>query len=175
MKPHFIFRLTRRWRGVAAAAALIVGGGLLLAPAPGAQGEPAPFPKFESHEVDAHCGVGRMVEVTDVNGDRKPDILALTDTTLCWYENPGWEKHLIIENLDGTNICMAAQDLDEDGLPEVAVGAAWDIAKTKTGGTLYILSRNRDPAQPWKSHKIAEEPTLHRVCWADMDGDGKKN
>ena len=32
------------------------------------------------------------VTVADVNGDQKPDVVAVTEDAVVWYENPSWRK-----------------------------------------------------------------------------------
>jgi hypothetical protein len=80
--------------------------------------------------------------------------------------------------LDGAtkkdNVCMAAADVDGDGKPDLALGADWHPSNTTSGGTLQWIGRDRAaPTAPWKLVSIAEEPTLHRIRWGDVDGDGK--
>lgn len=130
---------------------------------------------FEIQEVDPDIGVGRAVEIVDMNGDGKLDVLALTDTEVLWYENPSWTKKQIAAELDGTHICLSHRDLDRDGLPEVLVGAGWDINETAKGGSLFLLHRTerKNPESEWSIKKILDdEPTLHRIHWADPVGDG---
>jgi hypothetical protein len=60
-------------------------------------------------------------------------------------------------------------------LPELALGADWQFDNTGSGGALYLLKSGQDPMQPWRQTTLVEEdPTLHRIRWADVDGDGKK-
>ncbi len=56
----------------------------------------------------------------------------------------------------------------------MALGPNWQRCKTTGGGTLWWIGRNpAAPGGPWKLTAIAEEPTLHRMRWGDVDGDGK--
>ncbi len=47
--------------------------------------------RFDRVVVDNNFPDGYQVEVADVNGDRKPDIIALGGSTCTWYENPTWK------------------------------------------------------------------------------------
>jgi hypothetical protein len=125
------------------------------------------------HEIDSGLGEGRAVEVVDMDGDGDPDIVGVTSGDVAWYRNPSWEKTVLIHNIAGTNICVAPHDIDKDGLPELALGADWNILDTTGGGSLHILHRTGDGTE-WEAVAIANEPTLHRVAWLDMDADGKK-
>ena len=54
------------------------------------------------------------------------------------------------------------------------MGADWNPANTKSGGTIQWISRGKTPGEKWSVHPIGEEPTVHRMNWADLDGDGKQ-
>src|SRR3954451_19753322 len=63
-----------------------------------------------------------QVEVADVNGDGKPDVVAVGGGTCAWYENPSWTKRVVTgpKQTPGV-ISSATADLDGDGKAEVAV------------------------------------------------------
>ena len=64
-------------------------------------------------------------------------------------------------------------DIDRDGRLDVALGASWQPTNTSSGGTLHWVKQGA-PGAAWTLHSIAEEPTLHRIRWADVDGDGNR-
>ncbi|MCA9436248.1 MAG: VCBS repeat-containing protein, partial [Candidatus Omnitrophica bacterium] len=133
------------------------------------------FPEFEEHVINPEAGTGLAITVSDVNGDGKPDIVGVSSKDVAWYENPTWERHLIADTLRNSNVCIAAQDLDGDGLPEFALGADWQFMNTESGGALFLLHRKESLEEPWNvTTLLEEEPTLHRIQWADTDGNGKK-
>ncbi|MEO8520800.1 MAG: FG-GAP-like repeat-containing protein, partial [Acidobacteriota bacterium] len=71
------------------------------------------------------------------------------------------------------NVALALYDIDRDGRLDVALAAGWQPTNTTTGGTLQWVGRTGPGVgAPWALHPIAEEPTLHRIRWADVDGDG---
>ena len=50
----------------------------------------AEFPAFRAEEIDPNAGnVVYAVTTADVNGDRKPDVVAVTEDAVVWYANPG--------------------------------------------------------------------------------------
>ena len=56
---------------------------------------------------------GYQVEVADVNGDRKPDVVALGGGTCAWYENPSWRKRIVTNSKQTPGIISSATaDLD---------------------------------------------------------------
>ena len=135
----------------------------------------APGMRFRGQEIQREFGVGYAVLVEDINGDRKPDIVAINPTQAVWFENPTWQKHVILEG--GTkkdNVCIAAHDIDGDGMIDLAVGADWQPTNTAGGGSLQWIGRRGSASGGyWKLTAIGEEPTLHRIRWGDVDGDGK--
>jgi hypothetical protein len=133
------------------------------------------FPAFKEHVINPDAGTGLAITVADVNNDGKPDIVGVSADDVAWYENPTWERHLIAGTIRNSNVCIAANDLNGDGIPEFALGADWQFNNTESGGALFLLSHEGDVKQPWKvTTLVEEEPTLHRIQWADLDGDGKK-
>lgn len=132
----------------------------------------AEFPRFEPRVINADAGTGLAIAAADIDGDGRVDIIGVSDKDANWYRNPGWEKKPISGKLKGSNVCVAAQDLDGDGLPELALGADWQPNNTKSGGALYILKRKGSLDEAWEARQLlAEEPTLHRIRWADVEGD----
>jgi len=115
--------------------------------------------------------VGYAVLTADVNKDGKPDIIAINPTQAVWFENPSWTKHVVMDGATKKdNVCIAAHDIDGDGRLDLAVGADWQPTNTAGGGSLQWL---RQGPGPWPVIPIGEEPTLHRMRWGDVDGDGK--
>ena len=84
--------------------------------------------------------------MADVNGDGKPDVVAVANDAVVWYENPTWAKHDVIRGAtEKDNVCLQARDVDGDGRVDFALGASWQPSNTKTGGTLQLLTRTGAP------------------------------
>jgi hypothetical protein len=165
---------------------------LLLACLAFAQGAAPAIAKelsFEMQEIETGLNVGYAVRILDMNDDARPDIVVVDTNRVVWYENPDWNRHTLIEDqtkLD--NVCIAPYDIDGDGRVDFALGADWRPADTVSSGSLQWLSRGAtgngeqgdgtqgDSDQEdgrWSVHPIGEEPTIHRINWADFDGDGR--
>jgi hypothetical protein len=145
-----------------------------LLPARGDDPKPAAAPSFRMQELDNKLGIGYAVLVADVNGDGKPDLIVVDTTRVVWYENPTWKRRTILEGLTRPdNVCAAAYDIDGDGKLDLALGADWKPFNTKEGGTLQWLKQGKTIDDPWTLYPIGEEPTVHRIRFIDLYGDGK--
>lgn len=141
-----------------------------LALAAAATAEPV---QFRHQEIEGELGIGYAVLCEDVDGDGDTDIVALNETQAAWWSNPGWEKTVILDGrTEADNVAIAAQDITGDGKPEFAVAAAWRPSDTAGGGTLQWIGRAGDGAE-WNLHPLGNEPTAHRIRWADTDGDSR--
>jgi hypothetical protein len=129
---------------------------------------------FRAEQIATDFGIGYAVTTGDVNGDRRTDVVAINATDLVWFEAPTWQKRTIISGLTPKdNVCLSLNDVDRDGRVDVALGASWQPTNTASGGTLHWV-RQGAPGADWELHAIAEEPTLHRIRWADLDGDNAR-
>jgi hypothetical protein len=132
------------------------------------------FPQFKAHLVGRLPG-GYKVAVVDIDRDGKPDIVGLATTPSClaWYKNPTWEKHILTSGAREF-IDLAPQDIDADGRIDLAIADDFGMNRTSSGGLVHWLQCPPDPTQEWSMHAIGAEPTSHRLRWADLDGDGRK-
>lgn len=134
--------------------------------------------KFEVQTIDKSLKVGYAVRVANMNADKKPDIVVCDAERVIWFENPTWKLHTIVDckaaGIKTDNVCIDLYDIDGDGRLDVALGADWQPGNTKDGGALYWLQQPvESPDKPWKLFPIEKPiPTLHRIYFADLDGDG---
>ena len=101
-------------------------------------------PKFRQQDIDVKVGVGYGLQLADMNGDAKTDIVLVDKDKVAWYQNPTWTKHRISGHLtERDHVCVAARDLDQGQertqtrrLPEAARTPAARVP-TSLGFTLY--------------------------------------
>jgi hypothetical protein len=121
---------------------------------------------FRAVDVDTRIEIGYGVAVADVNGDQKPDIVLADKNFYVWYENPGWQKHVLAEKLTPLDhVCVAARDLDGDGRCEIAVGAGWNPSDTVNSGAVFYLNAPASRTERWSAQALPHEPTVHRMRW----------
>ena len=145
--------------------------------APVVRGQPVPFTKFRAQEIDKTLEVGYGLVICNMNEDDRPDILVADAKRVIWFENPSWKLHTVVTNADAgikpDNVAIDVYDIDGDGKLDVALGADWQPANTAGGGSLQWLRQPKEAGGKWEVFKIAESiPTLHRVHFGDLDGDG---
>ncbi|MCB1094374.1 MAG: FG-GAP repeat protein [Verrucomicrobiae bacterium] len=135
----------------------------------------AKTPTFEAEKID-DIQIGYGLAIGDVDGDGKDDILLADQKEIVWYQNPGWERHVIAARLSlKDNVCIAARDINGDGKVEVAAGANWNPGETSNrddSGSVHYLIAPKDVTQPWTPVKLPHDPTTHRMHWV-RDGLGK--
>lgn len=118
---------------------------------------------------------GYQVITCDVNGDGKPDLIALASgmRDLLWFENPGWQRHVMAVNLPRM-INAACWTRAPHSIPLVAVAYEFSMHPRQSLGIVSILRPEGDPQQPWKVTEIDRLPASHRLRWANIDGSGNK-
>ena len=130
---------------------------------------------FRAHAIASGLNGGYQVVIADLNRDGRPDVIALASDLpeLRWYENPGWDPHVLVAGIHDP-INAAAFDTDGDGIPEVALAHGFSNVYTESAGVVSILTHDGDPTRPWSMKEIDRLPTSHRLRFADVDGTGRK-
>src|SRR5258707_1599792 len=96
--------------------------------------------QFRTHVIESNIPGGYSVIVADFNNDHRPDVIGMTErmTELAWYENPGWERHVMVKEMKGL-VNMAAYDIDGDGIPELAIQNAFSMVAAESPGLVWVL------------------------------------
>ena len=130
--------------------------------------------RFRPQEISKALTVGYATQLLDMNDDGKLDILVVDTERLIWFENPSWQLHTILEHATKKdNVSIAPADIDVDGKLDFALAADWRPSDTRTSGTLQWITRGKSTDEPWSVFPIAQEPTIHRIRFADLDADGR--
>ena len=131
--------------------------------------------QFVAHTIATGMAGGYQAVVVDLNRDQRPDVIGLASRLdeLVWFENPGWERHVLATGLNRP-INLAAHDIDADGIPEIAVVHEFGTSHESSLGVLSLLTHQGEPTMPWVVREIDRTPTAHRVRWADIEGNGRK-
>jgi len=112
--------------------------------------------KFREHVVATGQRGGYQVVVADLNHDGKPDLISLASglTELAWYENPGWQKHVIVEGIrQPINLAVVNANT-------IALAHEFSPQAKRSIGIVSILEREGDS---WKRTDIDKLPTSHRL------------
>lgn len=136
----------------------------------------AEFPDFTRHEI-ASFSSGYALCTADIDGDEQLDVVALSagSAGLVWFKNPSWERFTIMTGLRQL-IHLAPYDIDQDGDVDLALISDFDMNDSMQGGTVSWAEAPDDPttSQSWAIHPIGAVPTSHRLRFADINGDGRK-
>ena len=130
--------------------------------------------QFVAHTVDEGIRYGYQTLIIDLNGDGRQDLIGLgaQTTELYWYENPTWERHVLASGVEQM-ISIDGTDLDDDGIPELALVYHFTTRPSNSPGDIAILRHQDDPTELWSLTDIGSVPSTHRIRWADIDGNGE--
>jgi hypothetical protein len=108
------------------------------------------------------------VVVADLNHDGKPDLVALASgmPDLVWYENPTWERHVIVGGQRQMINCAVVP-----GTSEIVLASEFSMVPKQSAGVVSVLHPGADPRQPWTIREIDRLPTSHRLRVMRIGGD----
>src|SRR6266852_1628386 len=89
---------------------------------------------FREHTIATDLKGGYQVVVCDMNHDGKPDLIALGSgmSELVWFENPGWERHVLARGLPQMiNLACA------DG--EVVIAYGFSMQADESAGVVALI------------------------------------
>ncbi len=131
----------------------------------------ADLPRFRERTVATDLKGGYQVVAFDLNRDGRPDLIALARgmPELVWYENPGWQRHVIAGGFSNM-INLAVFELAQG--PVIVLASGFSSEAKKSTGVVSVLEPDGDVRRPWKVREIDRLPTSHRLRMADF-GDGR--
>jgi hypothetical protein len=126
--------------------------------------------EFDRIVIDANFPGAYQVEVADVNGDGKPDVVAVGGSTCAWYENPTWKKRIVTGSKETPGIISSATaDIDGDGRAEIAIAYEFGM-NSPTKGKLALATQGPGLNDPWTTKLLRDIGSIHRLRWGDTDG-----
>jgi hypothetical protein len=130
---------------------------------------------FREHPIADDLKGAYQVVAADVNRDGRVDLIGLGQFTseLYWFENPGWERHLIAKGLSGP-INLDFWDPGVGAPQMMVLAAGFSMEPSKSVGTVYALEAGADAREPWRMREIDRLPTSHRIRFARLEGSGGK-
>jgi hypothetical protein len=154
----------------------MVGAFLAAAAGAGTMGGQSATPwELVPHEIATGLRGGYQVVAVDMNKDRRVDLLAVATSAtadLIWFENPTWTRHVVASGLPAM-INADAFDIDNDGIPEIALASGFATAPARSAGVMTLLTHGADVTAPWSAKEFDRAPTAHRLRWIDADGTGR--
>src|SRR4029079_17706544 len=92
------------------------------------------LPTFERIVIDDNFPGGYQVEVADINGGGRPDVVGVGGGTCAWYENPTWRKRIVSARSQTPGIISSATaDIDGDGQAEIAIAYEFAMSEPAKG------------------------------------------
>jgi hypothetical protein len=130
---------------------------------------------WEKHLLGQTINMAKMIEMADVNGDGRLDVVATdsenVDSGLFWFEAPAnsatgeWKRHDIVKGYNGLD-SLSVADLNRDGQPDVVIGETKDRLR-------LAIYENVGGGKSWNEHIVSEGKESHKGANAvDLDGDG---
>ncbi len=124
-------------------------------------------PDHHKEEITGMTGAKTDAEVWDIDQDGDLDLIALFDSTIWWFSNPGWNPSLIDTVLSHD---LELDDLNGDGWVDLVMR---DQAEFGSSGNnlVFIFQKGFDL---WDSFDLAV-PNGEGLKLADLDQDGRKD
>lgn len=130
-----------------------------------------PPARFVEHPIATGLRGGYQVLPADLNRDGRMDLIVLASglSELLWFENPGWERHVIAGGFSGMINCDA-WDSPDGWIIGLATGFSSPGAGQwkKSPGDVFLLRAGADPRAAWTAIRIDSLPTSHRLRWARL-------
>jgi hypothetical protein len=122
---------------------------------------------FVEHTIASDLKGGYQVVAADLNHDGRPDLIALASgmSELAWYENPGWQRHVLATGQSHMINCVVVGN-------EIVLAGEFANEARNSIGIVSVLRPGSDPREPWTVTEIDRLPTSHRLRTADIDGSG---
>ena len=125
----------------------------------------APPATFTPHTLASDLRGGYQVVAADLNHDGRPDLIALASgmPELVWFENPGWQRHVLATGVTRMINCVVVGN-------EIVLAMEFNNQAKNSAGVVGVLRPGSDVTQPWTFTEIDRIPTSHRLRLAHPGG-----
>jgi hypothetical protein len=130
-----------------------------------------PALEFVRHDLDSspYGQVTEGINVGDIDGDGRPDLVVGGDQYLVWYHNPDWTRNLIASGYKFAGGAMVVvRDMDGDGRLDVLTGR-YPITDSSRRQMVWY----GNTPSGWSPHVLSNTSYCHDMAFADLDGDGR--
>jgi hypothetical protein len=110
------------------------------------------------------------MDVGDLDGNARPDIVEGGEDALLWYRNPDWSAQPLATGFRyaaGAMVVVRDVDVDGDGRNDVVTGR-YPVGRESEPETLWF----GNAADGWVPHLLSPTAFCHDLAFGDLDGDG---
>jgi hypothetical protein len=144
------------------------------APAAGpASAAESPALQFVRHDLNqgVYGQVTEGINVGDIDGDGRPDIVVGGDNYLVWFHNPDWAPNVIASGFKFAGGAMVVvRDIDGDGRLDVMTGK-YPLGHEEQRETVWY----GNTPSGWAEHVVSTTSFCHDLAFGDFDGDGHED
>src|SRR5262249_50723475 len=129
-----------------------------------------PALQFIRHDIDqgAFGQVTEGINVGDIDGDGRPDIVVGGDNYLVWFHNPDWAPNLIASGFKFAGGGMVVVgEIEGDGRLDVMTGK-YPLGHEEQRRTVWFANT----PSGWAEHLVSNTSFCHDLAFGDFDGDG---
>ena len=133
----------------------------------------SPALQFVRHDIDPGVfgQVTEGINVGDIDGDGRPDIVVGGDNYLVWFHNPDWAPNLIASGFKFAGGAMVVvRDIDGDGRLDVMTGK-YPLGHKELRQTVWY----GNTPSGWAEHLVSTTSFCHDLAFGDFDGDGHED
>jgi hypothetical protein len=148
----------------------MLAGVVLLVPCALRAGGPPPALTFVRHDIESQNPgqVSEGMNVGDVDGDGRPDVVEGGENALLWYRNPDWTAMPIATGFRySAGAMVVVRDVDGDGRSDVVTGR-YPRGREAERETLWF----GNTPSGWVEHVLSPTAFCHDLTFGDLDGDG---
>ena len=121
----------------------------------------APPAAFTAHTLASDLRGGYQVVVADLNHDGRPDLIALASGMheLVWFENPGWQRHVLASGVNRMINCVVAGN-------EIVLASEFNNEAKNSAGVVGVLRPGgRCDAAVERSPRSTASPPAIACAW----------